>query len=302
MRTSRAAAAAALILALAAAPLSGLEIATEARAGNIFFPWPQAAATTGAFPSDNYFWGAALAVSDSVGDSLSYRIGYETDPILRHLVTVLLTYDLGFAQFSAGPFLGAFNSREAPLKGGLSTSLRFEWPGRVFASIRSDSSLGGGLLAAGDYIQETTEISAGWYVYNAICTLSMLTKKFYIQETDTLMTQDRLARYTFDVNVYRKGAPLTLVWTLGYQALSKTWDDGTPETDTLGSVILGTRADWRVARKLRVTARLETSVFSFGADGLQGQSPDPGAFLFDAGLGVIYRIGEGTSGGSPSAP
>lgn len=302
MRTSRAAAAAALILALTAAPLFSLEIATEARAGNLFIPWSQGAATVGAFPADNVFWGAAVSVSDSVGDSLSYRIGYETDPILRHLVSVLLTYDLGFAQFSAGPFLGAFNSREAPLKGGLSTSLRLEWPGKVFASIRSDSSLGGGLLAAGDYIQEITEISAGWYVYNAICTLSMQTKKFYIQETASLMTQDRLARYTFDVNVYRKGAPLTLVWTLGYQALSKTWDEGTAETDTLGSVILGTRADWRLGRRLRVTARLETSVFSFGTEGLSGQSPDPSAFLFNAGLGMIYRIGEGTSGNSPSAP
>lgn len=302
MTSSRGAAWAVLILVLAAAPLSGLELATEARAGNLFLPWSQDAATVGAFPADNLFWGAAVAVSDSVGNSLSYRIGYETDPVLRHLVSVLLTYDLGFAQFSAGPFLGAFNSREAPLKGGLSTSLRLEWPGRVFASFRSDSSLGGGLLAAGDYIQETTEISAGWYVYNAICTLSMKTKKFYLQETASLMTQDRLARYTFDVNVYRKGAPLTLVWTLGYQALSKTWDEVTAETDTLGSVILGARADWRVARKLRVTARLETSVFSFGIDGLSGQSPDPGAFFFDAGLGVIYRIGEGTSGSSPSAP
>ncbi len=302
MTTFRGTASAVLILMLAAVPLSGLELATEARAGNLFIPWSQDAATVGVFPADNLFWGAAVSVSDSVGDSLSYRIGYETDPVLRHLVSVLLTYDLGFAQFSAGPFLGALNSREAPLKGGLSTSLRLEWPGRVFGSIRSDSSLGGALFAAGDYIQETTEISAGWYVYNAICTLSMLTKKFYIQETAALMTQDRLARYTFDVNVYRKGAPLILVWTLGYQALSKTWDDGTPETDTLGSVILGARADWRVARKLRVTARLETSVFAFGSDGLSGQSPDPGAFLFDAGLGVIYRIGEGTSGRSPSAP
>ncbi len=302
MTSSRGAAWAVLILVLAAAPLSGLELATEARAGNLFLPWSQDAATVGVFPADNFFWGAAVAVSDSVGDSLSYRIGYETDPVLRHLVSVLLTYDLGFAQFSAGPFLGAFNSREAPLKGGLSTSLRLEWPGRVFASFRSDSSLGGGLLAAGDYIQEMTEISAGWYVYNAICTLSMQTKKFYLQETASLMTQDRLSRYTFDVNVYRKGAPLTLVWTLGYQALSKTWDSGLPATDTLGSVILGTRADWRVARKLRITARLETSVFSFGTDGLSGQSPDPGAFLFDAGLGVIYRIGDGVSGGSPSAP
>jgi len=302
MRTTRGAATAVLILALAAAPLSGLELAMEARAGNLFIPWSQDAATVGAFPADNLFWGAAVSVSDAVGDSLSYRIGYETDPVLRHLVTVLLTYELGFAQFSAGPFLGAFNSREVPLKGGLSTSLRLEWPGKVFASIRSDSSLGGGLFAPGDYIQETTEITAGWYVYNAICTLSMLTKKFYIQETAALMTQDRLARYAFDVNIYRKGAPLTLVWTLGYQTLSKTWDDGTPETDTLASVILGTRADWRVSRKVRLTARLETSVFSFGQDGLTGQSPDSGVFLFDAGLGVIYRIGEGTSGRAPSAP
>ncbi len=302
MRTSRGAATAVLILALAAVPLSGLELETEARAGNLFIPWSQDAATVGAFPADNLFWGAAVSVSDAVGDSLSYRIGYETDPVLRHLVTVLLTYDLGFAQFSAGPFLGAFNSREVPLKGGLSTSLRLEWPGKVFASIRSDSSLGGGLFAPGDYIQETTEITAGWYVYNAICTLTMLTKKFYIQETAALMTQDRLARYTFDVNVYRKGAPLTLVWTLGYQTLAKTWDSGLPTTDTLASVILGTRADWRVSRKVRLTARLETSVFSFGQDGLSGQSPDPGAFLFDAGLGLIYRLGEGTSGSSPSAP
>ena len=302
MRTSRGAAAAVLILAMAALPLSGLEIATEALAGNLFFPWNQAAATVGAFPADNLFWGLGVSVSDTVGDGVSYDIGYRTDPVLRHLVSVLLTYDVGFAQFSAGPFLGAFNSREVPLKGGLSTSLRLEWPGKLFASFRSDSSLGGGLLAAGDYIQEATEISAGWYVYNAICTLSMLTKTFYIQETAALQTQDRLARYAFDVNVYRKGAPLTLVWTLGYQTLSKTWDDGTPETDTLGSVILGTRVDWRAGRKLRLTARLETSVFTFAVEGPGMTSPDQASFLFDAGLGIIYKLGGGVTGSAPSAP
>jgi len=237
-----------------------------------------------------------------VGDGISYKISYATDPILRSLVSVLVTYNVGFAQFSAGPFLGAFNSREAPLKGGLSTSLRLEWPGKIFASFRSDSSLGGGLLANGDYIQETTEISAGWYVHNAICSLSMLTKKFYFRESDTLQTLDNLTRYTLDVNVYRKGAPFTLIWTLGYQALSKTWDTGTSATDSLGSVILGARTDWRVSRNVRLTARLETGVYTFGLEDLVGSGPEQEAFLFDAGLGVIVRLGGGISGGAPAAP
>lgn len=302
MRKIRGAAAVVLILALAAAPLSALEISTEALAGNLFIPWDQTVSTVGDFPATNFFWGLALSVSDTVGDGLSYRISYETDPVLRNLVSVLLTYNLGFAQFSAGPFLGVLNSRETPLKGGLSTSLRMEWPGKVFASIRSDSSLGGGLLADGDFIQETTDISAGWYVYNAICSLSMMTKKFYYQESDTLQTLDKLTRYTFNVNVYRKGAPLTLIWTLGYQTLSKTWDDGTPATDSLGSVLLGARADWRVSQNLRLTAHLETSVYTFGLEDLTGRGPEVGSFLFHAGLGAIVRLGGGISGSSPAAP
>lgn len=302
MKKTRGAAIAVLILALLGAPLSALELSTEALAGNLFFPWKQATPTSGAFPATNLFWGLAVSVSDSVGESVSYRIGYATDPILRSLVSVLVTYDVGFAQFSAGPFLGAFNSRETPLKGGLSTSLRLEWPGIIFASIRSDSSLGGGLMANGDYIQEMTEISAGWYVHNAICSLSMLTKKFYLQKSDTLQTQDSLTRYTFDVNVFRKGSPLTLIWTLGYQTLAKTWDTGTSTTDALGSVILGARADWRVSRNVRITGRLETGVYTFGLENLVGNGPAQNAFLFDAGLGAIFRLGGGISGSAPAAP
>jgi hypothetical protein len=302
MRKTQSLAAVALVFVLAAAPISALELSTEALAGNILFPWTQDSSTTGAFSSTNLFWGAAVSVSDTIGDGLSYKIGYATDPILRNLVSVMITYNIGFAQFGVGPFLGTFNSAETPLKSGLTTSLRFEWPGKVFVSVRSDSSLGGGMMAVGDYIQEMTEISAGWYVHNAICSLTMLTKKFYSQETDTLQTLDKLSRYTFDVNVYRKGAPLTLIWTLGYQTLSKTWDSGTAATDSLGSVILGARADWRVSRNVRITGRLETGVYTYGMDDLVGNGPDSNAFLFDAGLGVILRLGGGISGTAPAAP
>ncbi|HSV56018.1 MAG TPA: hypothetical protein VLH39_02790, partial [Magnetospirillaceae bacterium] len=175
MKRIRNAAAAALILALAS-PISGLELSVQALVGNIFFPWDQVTATAGAFPADNIFRGLSVSASDSVGDNLSYSLSYKTDPVLRHLVSVLLIYDLGFARLSAGPFLGAFNSAEAPMKSGLAASLRLEWPGRMFALLRSESSLGGGLMVDGDYIQESTEIAAGWYVRNAICTLSILTK------------------------------------------------------------------------------------------------------------------------------
>ena len=293
---------AAVILGLTAVPLSALELSMEALAGNLFFPWNQQSPTSGAFPATNLFWGGEVSVSETLGEGVSYRIGYSLDPVLRSLVSVLVTYDAGFARFSAGPFMGAFNSSDVPLKGGLSTAIRLEWPGRVFAYIRSDSSLGGGLLADGDYIQDMTEISAGWYVHNAICSLSMITKKYYSRVSDTLQTLDNLTRYTFDVNVYRKGAPLTLIWTLGYQTVSKTWDTGTASTDSLGSVILGARADWRVSRKVRITGRLETGVYTFGLENLVGNGPDQNSFLFSAGLGVIYRLGGGISGSAPAAP
>ncbi len=302
MRKTRGAAVALLILALAAAPASALEFSLEALAGNLFFPWKQSESTAGAFPADNFFAGLDVSVTDAITDDFSFSIGYTLDPVLRSLVSVLITYNVGFAQFSAGPFMGAFNSADTPLKGGLATAIRLEWPGKVFASIRSDSSLGGGLMAEGDYIQEMTEISAGWYVYNAICSLSMMTKKFYLQKTDVLRTQDRLTRYTFDVNVYRKGAPLTLVWTLGYQVLSKIWDDGTPATDSLGSLLLGARADWRVSRNVRITANLETGVYTFGLDDLSGNGPAADSFLFNAGLGIVLRLGGGISGNAPAAP
>lgn len=301
MRQHRGLVAVTLVLALAVAPCAATELSMEALGGNLFFPWNQGSATTGNFPANNLFWGAAVSVYDTIGDSgASYRINYATDPILRHIVSVMLTYNIGFAQFGVGPFLGTFNSSGTPIKSGLSTSLRVEWPGRVFASIRSDSSLGGGMLAVGDYVQEMTEMSVGWYVHNAICSLSMLTKKFYSQETIALQTLDKLSRYTFDVNVYSKGAPLTLIWTLGYQTLSKTWSD-TAVKDSLGSVILGARADWRVSRKVRVTGRLETGIYTFGLDALQGRGPDSRSFLFDAGLGVVLSLGDGISGVAPSA-
>jgi hypothetical protein len=275
------------------AAMMAQEVGFAPAVSNVFIPWEQVAATPdGAFPADNWFIGGELFWRDDITEELSYETRYAFDPILRSALYMTITFDSGFARMTVGPFLGLFNTLAVPIKSGLSTRISLEWPGIAFASVAADNSLGGSLSAEGDYLQEFTEISGGFYFPNVILTLSMVGKRFQLRYSPTLTTTDSITTYAAILEIFKKNSPFNLFCTMGWQIMSKTWDDGTPETDTMGSLIVGIRVRSELFPGFTMLAGLESTMFSLGLDDLAGQGPAANSFMFSATIGFSIDIDE----------
>ena len=264
-----------LFALLSAASSVGLDLGVETWVGNLGFRTARASTDT-TLPAADYFWGVSIYGTQPITDTISMETGFYSDPILRNTSRTIFTYNAKFLSVGLGPIFGLFNDLGTPVKSGLSASVRLEYPGVVFVSLRSDSSIGGSLVQVGDYAQVLTDITLGVYLPNAICTLSMNTRSFE-QKASSQDVTDRLAEYTFATELYKKNVPYRLRLWLAYQDLSRQFTASSTTTATLGSLILGTQVEVTLAGPFVLRAGLEGNVYSFGMGSLVGGDS---AFLF----------------------
>ncbi|MBN1241597.1 MAG: hypothetical protein JXA15_02690 [Spirochaetales bacterium] len=288
----RAAAAILLMIATGLAPSFALEVEGSAHFGNIAFPWDQDAPSTEPFPGDSWSWGASLGFEEYLSEGFRVLADYDTDPVLRHVVSAAMVYEAGFASIGLGPFLGALGSAETPLKAGIYTTVSVGWPGLAFAGLEAAASVGAGLVSTGDLLLESSRLYAGWYARNAICTVSVQSKRFDLMRSDTVREQDAFNQYAFEFEIFDKTAPYRIMTRLAYATLSKTWDDEatSPSTDTLGTLSFGTTLTLRVSPTLDLLGGFDAAVYAFGLDGMAARGPAATTMLFDASLGFRYRL------------
>jgi hypothetical protein len=281
-----------MLLAIAMNTAAALDLKIEALFGNTGFAWAgdNPIPDSERYPETNWLYGARISISEVIGDGIRLETTYETDPVLRHILRSVIAYQAGLVKLSAGPIMGLFNTSETPLKAGISTSLRVDAPGLAFVSIRADSSLGAGLYSKGEYAQELGELSAGWYVRNAICAVTIQTKTMYTRTDPGKTLGDSSNRYEFSVDTFRKGAPYRLFLAMGYEEFKRSFPDPAVAADKLGSIFLGGRLSADLSPTMTLVGGLESAVYSFGLDGLTGRGPAPSAFLFKSSLGVRYRL------------
>ncbi|TFG63286.1 MAG: hypothetical protein E4H36_05975, partial [Spirochaetales bacterium] len=154
-----------------------LELGTDFHMGNLDFTSARTSDIT-TFDGLSFPWGISLYLNQSVSDVLVLNAGYSMDPVLRNSMYTIFTYRYDFLSLSVGPFFGLFNSASTLLKSGISAAVRIDFPGIIFLSFRTDSSIGGRIVETGDYIQEQNDVALGFYVRNVICSFNLLTKKY----------------------------------------------------------------------------------------------------------------------------
>lgn len=274
-----------LLLLFATAAASALDLGVQTWAGNLGFKTDRSSSDT-RLPGGAYFWGVSVFGTQPVMDNVQVEAGFYSDPILRNTTRTIFTYNAKFLTVGIGPIFGLFNDLGTPVKSGLSAAVRLEYPGVVFVSLRSDASLGGSLTQTGDYAQELTEITLGFYVPNAICTLQLSTRSFE-QKTSSENVTDALTEYAFATEIFKKNVPYRVRLWLAYQDLSRSYVSDTTTTATLGSVILGTQVELALPGSLTLNAGLEGTVYSFGLDSLSGGDS---AFLFRTYAGVKVNL------------
>ncbi len=280
-----------LLFFLLSFSLYSLDVGINFRIGNLAFRNDRTANDT-TFNGTNYFYGLSLFTTASISDNFSFESGFFNDAILKNISYTIFNYRQKFITIGVGPFFGFFNSTSTILKSGISTSILLELPGIVFLRFRSDSTIGGRLIEIGDYIQERNNISAGYYVKNAICSLNLSSKKYIQKASSTIETVDSLTEYSFKTEVFQKNMPYTIDIAFAYQTLKKEFITSTTTTKhTLNSIILKTKLKFFIEEYLTLYTDLESSIYTFGEDALLGISnPGPGGYLFRLNTGVTLNL------------
>jgi hypothetical protein len=209
-----------------------------------------------------------------------------------------------------------------PLEAGISSMVKIEVPGLAFISFKNDSSLGASLDSVGKNSQGFNEISVGWYAKNAICTASMTTREFRIRQAADLVVADSMADYCFLVDIFKKNVPYNINISLGYRTMSKEFlSSAASAKDSLGIILLGTKLVLKPRPFLDIALGLESGVYTFGFDNLQGRGPDmDNSYMFKGTVGFTVKTDKmeppksepeeefyeeeiaPDSGGSPQAP
>jgi hypothetical protein len=287
----------AMLLLFPALRCAGVELNALFNLGNLGFDSERVAADTG-YTGQDWFWGGSVEVAHNFSENIAIKGGFYRDTVLRNVMYAMLYYNLDFFSIGIGTIQGFQNSAGTILKPGIGGSFELGFPGVMFARMLFDNSLGGQLIEPSDYLQSRSEFAVGFYVPNAICSLSFQSKKFIEQEAAQRIV-DSLVAYSFKADVYQKNSPYRLLFTVGYQFLQKKFLDGsaTPPVHTLNSLLAGVELDIIVTSYLTLRLGLDSAILTIGQDQLAGVwNPGPGGFLFKAQTGFSLDL-ENLKGG-----
>lgn len=269
--------------------LYSLDLTTLVHGGNILFD-KDSKTLEDSISGTDYYYGVSIFGEQEIDENITLHAGFKYDPILRYTSYTTVEFSRDFYQIAVGPFFGTFNSWNPIMKSGISTSIRFDYPGVAFASLRSDSSIAARFTKSGDYMQEHNKISVGYYVPHAICSLNLNTKRYVTQKTDSLEVDDSFTEYSFDVDIFQKNVPVRVLLSFAYQQLERIYSTAaTDDTNKLNSVILGTGFRIEASPRLTILTEIDSNVYSFGKSGSESLSlPDSGLgmYLFRAEIGA----------------
>lgn len=308
-----------VFILVAGLPLGALELGTFFDIGNMSFP--ETPLTTTDFPSDSYPWGLTVTGRQVINEGMEINFGYTNDRVVNHLVHSTFIYNGEFFSIGAGPAFGVLNSTTTPLQPGMSTESRVAWPGKLFLSFDMFSSIGYRLSSPGDYSQSKNNLTIGFYVPNAICTVGMDQKSY----TEVVSTYgegtDKQTDFSFKADIFQKNVPFRVLIGLIYRQHSKEYMrnliDGTlthtPPDDpafslaitpsslkeSLNSILLQSKVTFQVTPYLTLMVDAHSNLFSFGkitndetdADDLMSiPSTLPDSFLFEVKVGFTFDL------------
>jgi hypothetical protein len=282
-----------LLVFAISAPIQAFEVSTEFEIGNLGFSDDRVSSATGT-PSQ-FPWGLSVYGSQEITGDMGVDIGFYFDETLNNISYTNLRYTQQFFTLGVGPFFGFFNSDTSLLKPGISTAVRLDFPGLIFIEFRADSTIGGRLVQAGDYLQERSDITAGFYVLNAIASVNLLTKS-YTYRTKKEEVIDSFVEYSFSTDIYQKNVPFNVLLTFAYQKRGKSFtniDTNKEILHDLNSLVLGTRIEYRLTQYLSIMVDLDSSIYNWGSAGdvlLTFPTAGIAAYYFKASTGVTVNI------------
>ncbi|MFW6213132.1 MAG: hypothetical protein ACOC8L_09545, partial [Spirochaetota bacterium] len=264
-----------------------LDLSLNVNFSNFDFARDRAVDATSLPPSD-LMWSVGASGTQELAEDVFVDFAYRDDPVLRRQFFTRLQYTDEFFRFVFGPFFGLWNAPDTILQSGLSTTVELFVPGLITVALRSDTSLSARLVVPGDYIQEQSELSLGFFVYNAIPRIYLRSKR-YTYKTSLGERIDSLTEYGLRTDVFQKNIPYQLILDFGYQRGIKTFMEPTTVTHGFGALTIATEVDASLTDAFTIFASLEGSIYTFGTDFLVG-SVNSDQFMFRTTAGARLQL------------
>ena len=209
-----------------------------------------------------YIYGVVnLSFRHNISESLNLSVNFERDNIMQNSINALFGAKTDYFNVKFGPFLGFLDFLSIP-DVGIIGSLELNLPGIVFLSISGSSTLGSQYDFTSLTCRETAGAKIGFWIDNAIPSFSAIIKYISKQPEESVILDDTLLKYFFNLELYSKNSTVSGFINMGYQSLKRAYKKGNLEyTDELSSWFAGLGIDWRVIRQLCLKWRVEVPFF-----------------------------------------
>lgn len=238
-------------------------------------------------------WGLEGYFTHNIDENVGVDFIHDYDPTTRNTFKINFHYAFNYFKVGIGPSLGFLNTTEFSfVKPGLLTSIYFSIPGFIFAEYYSEGTrdfistgiegLSNVISQNSDFLQNTTKLSAGFYVTNAICALTIESKTFSEIKADKQFSHT-LSKYYFSADIFQKNTPYTLKFDFGYQTVNKFFH-AENKSLTVASAYLGVSTSFTIINGLTLEAGIDNGFYTFGLDELLGESSPDYTFRLHAML------------------
>jgi hypothetical protein len=267
--------------------LWALDFSAVAGAGNLSFDRESGAPIGGGEFSGHPYPLGRIGVSGEFSDLFSFSAFFQRDPLLGNILEGILWIDTGYLRFSVGPLFGIANTRGTAISPGIIAGMRADIPGIIFIEVNGMGNLGP-LREEGDYTIENSSAALGFWLPHLVNTLSVSFKKFAVLRKGDLFTEDQLWRFCYRGEIYAKNVPYTIFIDMGYQALTRSYDDqGFKTSDRIRSVFLGFEASVKVRPLFTIVFGAEIPLYTWGKEPLTRSG---GAWFIQGFAGFVWSL------------
>jgi hypothetical protein len=165
-----------------------------------------------------HLWGN-LQFAQDFSSGVGFDIRVEHDPILLNRLITRIGYRTHYLAVNLGPLLGVLNGDRSGIFPGLSLSLETVFPGKFFASLRLDSTIGRRQWETGDYTQDFIQARTGFWLPNVIFSLEY-SARFFAEKAVPRDYRSEWTRFDLSADVFKKNVPYRVLINAGYEHIS----------------------------------------------------------------------------------
>jgi hypothetical protein len=279
----------AVLLGLAL-PLSALEFSLGGGLGNLRFDPDRESALSAAgeeFSPLLYIPINAVLSGEAAG-LFSYTAAFKRGPVLGNQLSALMGIDFSYGSLAAGPVFGLWNNAGDFIKPGLSVQAGFKIPGKFFASIEGNSTLGA-VVTDEDYSEEYGSVTLGCWVPYVVISLKAEREEFSKIENSVFIRDSRI-RYSFSAAAFKKNVPYTVDLNIGFQILERKYVSASTSTDSIKSLYFGCEFRTSISPRLGLILGGEMPLYTWGEEPLK--SPSRNTPLYEVRAGFVWTLEE----------